>query len=130
MINNTLIGIQQIRIRLLALGCGLLMFSAVMSFVKETIWLWTVPFAVIVLLYALIAPMKLQFLIKTFDKIHTLIGKGLFWVLFFIFITPLSWLLRLFRPKLIPLKIDKNISSYWGEPEKDTLTSDDFTKQF
>ncbi|ASA56524.1 hypothetical protein [Vibrio gazogenes] len=130
MVNNVSVGRQQIRIRLLALSCGLLIFSGVMSFVKEAMWIWTVPFAVIILLYALIAPMKLQFVIKAFDKIHALIGKGLFWVLFFIFITPLSWLLRLFRPKLLPLKIDKHLSSYWGEPEKDAITSDDFKKQF
>ncbi|MDW6003267.1 hypothetical protein [Vibrio mangrovi] len=121
---------KQIRTRLFALSCGLLILSVVMSLSKETLWIWSVPFAVIIFLYAVIAPLKLTVVVRMMDKLHIQIGKGLFWILFFIFITPLSWLLRLIRPGLIPLKIDDRAPSYWTTSEKDAVTPDDLKKQF
>ncbi|MFM2481884.1 hypothetical protein [Celerinatantimonas sp. YJH-8] len=125
------IPLKMVRLRLIALSSGMLVLSLIMSYLKEQLWPWLLPLIVILLLFAIFSPMRLAFLIQGMELLQLQIRKGLFWVLFYIVLTPMSLLFRLLRPATIVLKIDKTVTSYWSKPEQVSFDNDEqFKKQF
>ena len=122
--------VRQTRIKLLSLCAGLLIFSTIISLALGTLWPWLLPLALVLLVFAVVAPLKLMFVIRGMDRFHSRFRKVLMWCLFHFFVVPSCWLLRLVRPSIIALEINKKTVSYWGEAEKKTFTVDDFTKQY
>lgn len=129
-IDKDVIDTTVVRKKLIALGCGLIVLSIIISLKKGNLWLWPEPIAVILFLYAAFSPLKLLFIIHALDKIHAYLGRTIFWVVFYFFITPFGWLLRLARPGIMPLKISHKIPSYWKSPDLKKISPDDFDKQF
>ncbi|WP_100637673.1 hypothetical protein [Marinomonas sp. ef1] len=122
--------VKPTRIKLLSLCAGLLIFSTIISLATGTLWPWLLPLALVLFVFAAFAPLRLMFVIRGMDYFHLRFRKVLMWCLFHFFVVPSCWLLRLVRPSIIALEINKKTVSYWGEAEKKTFTVDDFTKQY
>ncbi|WP_409421571.1 hypothetical protein ABHF91_00560 [Pseudaeromonas sp. ZJS20] len=108
----------------------MILFTIIFSIAKQELWPWLLPFAFVLSAFAILAPQCLISVIKIMDKLHWFIRKVLFFVLFFIFITPLSLLLRAIRPEMVVVNTNRKASSYWETPEKKSYHPDDFHKQF
>ena len=122
--------VKQARIKLMSLCAALLIFSAIISLSAGGFWPWLLPVVFVLLAFSVLAPLKLMFLIRGMDHFHLCFRKILIWCFFYLFVVPSSWVLRIIRPNIIPLKIDKKTLSYWQVSEKKQFTDDDFTKQY
>ncbi len=121
---------RQIRQQLLSFSIALLVLSGVVSLTKAQLWLWPTPLSMVILGYAIWAPEKLKFLVNGMNTVHNYIGKLSFGILFFLFITPLSWIIRMTRSSQIPLALEQEATSYWNTPEREETLAEDFEKQF
>ncbi len=121
--------IKMIRRKLLSLGGGLFFFSMMAVYFKQEYWFFPLPLVFLLVSFALFSPLKLNFIIKLTEKTTLYLRKILFSILFFSFITPCSFILRIIRPAVIPLKISPKKASYWEEFNKKEYSSD-LNKQY
>jgi hypothetical protein len=74
-------------------------------------------------LFALVAPLKLQGVeivwMKFGEKISSVMTPVILSLTFFIIITPIGLLMRLFGKDLLQLKVDRASKSYWAKVEPD-----------
>ncbi len=122
--------VKQTRIKLLSLCAGLIIFSTIISLVTGAFWPWLLPLALVLLVFAVVAPLKLMFVIRGMDRFHLRFRKVLMWCFFYFFVVPSCWVLRIIRPTIIPLVISQKSLSYWEPSEKKCFTADDFIKQY
>jgi carbamoyltransferase len=119
-------------------GIGLSIILAILGTLQ---WLRGIPFfpvfyliSVLVLLSGLLLPVALKPLYILFSYI----GFGLGWVmtriiittLFFLILTPISLLSRLFRKKYLNLEFRKNRNTHWEERQKQNASKNHFEKQY
>ncbi len=112
------------------LFCAVFLLLFVHAYWKhEELRFWQLGVAVLFLLVALIAPQTLKPLNKAWMKLGDLLGLVftpiIMGVLFFIAVTGMSILMKIFRAKFMPIRLDPAARSYWvnrDEPvEKDRL---------
>lgn len=74
-------------------------------------------------LAACFIPQKLEFIEKAWmkfgEKVSSVMTPVILTLTFFIIITPMGLLMRLFGKDLLQLKIDRTSKSYWAKVEKD-----------
>jgi hypothetical protein len=74
-------------------------------------------------LFALVAPLKLRSVerawMKFGEKISSVMTPVILTLTFFIIITPMGLLMRLFGKDLLQLKLDRGSKSYWSKVETD-----------
>ncbi len=124
------LNIKKVRRRIFFSGVGLIILSIIMSYLKADYWLWSLPPACLLFLFAAFAPLKLLVIFKVIDKGFYYLRRVLFFLLFFIFITPSSIILKTIRPTLIPLKISAKQKSYWENASKGKEKITNFQKQY
>ena len=124
------LSIKKVRRRVSFSGVGLIILSIIMSYLKKDYWLWSLPPACLLFLFAAFAPLKLFIIIEGIDRGSYYLRKVLFFLLFFLFITPSSIILRAIRPTLIPLKISTKQRSYWENVRKAKEDTINFQKQY
>ena len=122
--------LKKLQRKLISLGTGLTIFSIAVSYFKQEYWLWPLPLALLLISFGLVAPWKLNFIIKGLDRGILYFRKSLFFLLFFVFITPSSFILRLIRPSVISLNISPLQKSYWEELKDSEEYSNDLNKQY
>lgn len=91
--------------------------------------LWQLAVAILFFLIALVAPITLRPLNKAWMKLGDLLGliftPIIMGVLFFFAVTGMSILMKIFRAKFMPIRMEPDAKSYWvirEEPvEKDRL---------
>ncbi|OSM00092.1 hypothetical protein [Magnetofaba australis] len=84
---------------------------------KPLIWAWIVSglfFAAAIILPKILAPLNAVWT-RLGLMMHKIMTPLIMSVLFFVVFTPMAFLLRLFKVKLIPLKYEPNESTYWIE---------------
>lgn len=83
---------------------------------------WQLGIAVLFLLIALIAPQTLKPLNKAWMKLGDLMGliftPIIMGVLFFFAVTGMSILMKIFRAKFMPIRMDPGARSYWVKREE------------
>jgi hypothetical protein len=86
----------------------------------------------------IIPGLAIPFVLKPIHKVWMTISIILGWImtrvilsiLFYLVVTPTSWLARLFGKEFLDLKIDKDASSYWIPRKELKLNKADYEKQF
>ena len=91
-------------------------------FFSEKIRLWSLIVSVSFLLIAFIKPSVLSPLNKAWIKIGHLLGKLIapivMLLVFFVLVTPISFLVRFFKKDLLNLSFSKKKNSYWEKRER------------
>jgi Saxitoxin biosynthesis operon protein SxtJ len=89
---------------------------------------------VLLILTGTLFPIALKPLNKIWMTLAILMGwvmtRLILTILFFIVLTPLAFVARIFGKKFLDLKIDKNRKSYWEKRAKKELSSLDYENQF
>ncbi len=90
---------------------------------SEEIRIWSLFVSVIFLILGLIKSKILNPLNNFWIKLGELLGKIIAPIvmlfIFFVIITPMSFLVKIMRKDLLNVKFDKNKSSYWIERDED-----------
>lgn len=90
---------------------------------SEEIRIWSLVVSVIFLILGLIKSKILNPLNNFWIKLGELLGKIIAPIvmlfIFFVIITPMSFLVKIMRKDLLNVKFDKNKSSYWIERDED-----------
>ena len=97
---------------------GIFLFIAFWPLIKgESFRIWGLIVSLIFIAIAFIRPEILTSFYKYWTKIGEFIGnivsKVMLGVLFYLFFTPVAFILRLFGKDLLNKKLDKNKESYW-----------------
>ena len=89
----------------------------------EELRLWSVITAFIFLILGLINSKILIPLNKYWIKLGELLGKIIapivMMIIYFIIVTPIALLLKIFKKDILGLKLDTKVDSYWIQKEKD-----------
>jgi hypothetical protein len=95
---------------------------------------WTAPIALVFLVVSLAAPQILAPLNKAWTKLgllmHRVVNPLIMGMLFYIAITPMGLLMRLFGKDLLRLKRDPQASSYWIERNPPGPSAESMRRQF
>jgi len=118
----------------IALAVLLFIISAVQYFKQIELYSYFLVASVLFLLSALALPI----LIKPVFIIFSYIGFGMGWVmtriilfiLFYLFITPISILARKFGNRFLDLRFDRSKESYWLPVKDNKNNRENFEKQF
>ena len=89
----------------------------------EELRLWSVITSFIFLILGLINSKILNPLNKYWIKLGELLGKIIapivMMIIYFIIVTPIALLLKIFKKDILGLKLDTKVDSYWVQKEKD-----------
>tara|TARA_Y100000992_G_C21120967_1_gene421851 strand:+ start:92 stop:472 length:381 start_codon:yes stop_codon:yes gene_type:complete len=89
----------------------------------EEIRLWSIIISLIFLILGLINSKILIPLNKYWIKLGELLGKIIapivMMIIYFVIVTPIALLLKIFKKDILKLKLDKKVYSYWIQKEKD-----------
>lgn len=118
----------------IALAVLLFIISAVQYFKQIELYSYFLAASVLFLLSALALPI----LIKPVFIVFSYIGFGMGWVmtriilfiLFYLFITPISILARKFGNRFLDLRFDRSKESYWLPVKDNKNNRENFEKQF
>ena len=118
----------------IALAVLLFIISAVQYFKQIELYSYFLVASVLFLLSALALPI----LIKPVFIVFLYIGFGMGWVmtriilfiLFYLFITPISILARKFGNRFLDLRFDRSKESYWLPVKDNSNNRENFEKQF
>ncbi len=118
----------------IALAVLLFIISAVQYFKQIELYSYFLVASVLFLLSALVLPI----LIKPVFIVFSYIGFGMGWVmtriilfiLFYLFITPISILARKFGNRFLDLRFDRSKESYWLPVKDNKNNRENFEKQF
>ncbi len=95
---------------------------------------WTAPISVVFLAVALLKPDWLAPLNRLWTKLgllmHKVVNPLIMGLLFFVAITPMGLLFRLFGKDLLRLKLDRQAASYWIERKPPGPAPDSMRRQF
>tara|TARA_B100001059_G_scaffold231566_1_gene267610 strand:- start:4011 stop:4391 length:381 start_codon:yes stop_codon:yes gene_type:complete len=89
----------------------------------EEIRLWSIIISLTFLILGLINSKILVPLNKYWIKLGELLGKIIapivMLVIYFVIVTPIALLLKIFKKDILKLKLDKKLNSYWIQKDKD-----------
>ena len=118
----------------LTIGIVLLILSTFLFYKEKKSAIYFGDIGVVFLVLALLAPMILKPLNKIWMSFSIILGwimtRVILTVLFYLAITPIGLLIKLFRKDFLELKIDKSKSTYWQKREKKKFNPIDFDRQF
>ncbi len=100
----------------------------------KAFYFYFILFAFFFLASGLLFPVILRPIHKVWMTVALLLGwfwtRVLLIILFYLIVTPIELLLRLFGKRFLDLKIDKNKESYWINREQTSLDKSMYEKQF
>ena len=89
----------------------------------EELRLWSVIISIIFLVLGLINSKILIPLNKYWIKLGELLGKIIapivMMIIYFVIVTPIALLLKIFKKDILKLRLDRKVDSYWIQKEKD-----------
>jgi len=90
--------------------------------------------SILLIVCAIIFPIILRTLNKLWMIISILLGwlmtRVILLILFYLVLTPISLLTKIFKKDFLDLKFDDSGNSYWVKREKKILNTSDYEKQF
>ncbi len=118
----------------LTIGIVLVILSVLLFYKGKNSAAYFGAVGIVLSVLALLAPMILKPLNKIWMSLSIVLGwimtRVILTVLFYLAITPIGLLIKLFRKDFLELKIDKSKSTYWQKREKKKFNPIDFERQF
>lgn len=116
----------------LSLGLGLMIISTVLR-LKSRSYFYLPPLALLVVFLAFLKPEALRLIKNLLEKIGRIITAFLTWILlviaFYLIVTPLGLIARLFRKRFLKLRFE-DISSYFEKRERGKVDRRSYERQF
>ena len=118
----------------LSVGIVLLVIAGILFYKQKDSYLYFGIIGLFLLAAGLIIPVILKPLNKIWMSLAILMGwvmtRVILILLFFLALTPLAIIARIFRKRFLDLKIDKSKESYWEIREKKEIKPIDYERQF
>ena len=116
----------------LSLGLGLMVISNVLR-IKGKPYIILPPLSLLIVLIAFIKPMALGIIKNLLERIFTIITTLITWILllivFYLIITPLGLIARLFRKRFLKIGFE-DIPSYFEKRDMNKLSREAYESQF
>lgn len=116
------------------LGVLLTIFSAISLWKDGDAYRYLAPLAAMSLLIALIFPIALKYIFLPWMALATVIGwlmtRVILITIFYLIITPFSFIMKLAGKDLLDEKIELQRQSYWIPREKKTISKEELQRQF
>lgn len=106
------------------------------NFLKgQILWYpWFFGLAVIIISFVILCPMRIKPIFIIFSKVGHAIGwintRILLILIYFIFVTPIAFVMKIFGKDLLNRKIDKSATSYWTRRTITKPGKSELEKQF
>jgi len=118
----------------LTVGVVLLLFGITLYFLDKTSFIYFGGIGIILILFGVTLPNVLKPINKIWMTLAIILGwvmsRVILTILFYLIITPIGFLLRIFRRDPLKLKWDSSVSSYWEDREKKISEKIDYERQF
>ena len=118
----------------LVIGIALIILSAFLAYYEKEIYFYFALLGGLFIVTAYIYPKILFPLQKIWMAVAVTMGffitRILLIIIFYLILTPISLILRLFGKKFLDLKIDKNAKTYWNKRETQEFSKDNLHQQF
>ena len=118
----------------ITVGVVLIMIAAFLFWKQHNIYFYFGIAGVFLFLAGLIIPIILKPINKAWMTLAIIMGwvmtRVILTILFFIILTPVGFLSKLFRKDFLNQKIDHNKDTYWEIREKKKFAPEDYEKQF
>lgn len=112
----------------------LIIFSAMSLWKDGDAYRYLAPLAVISLLIAFIFPLALKFIFLPWMALATVIGwlmtRVILISLFYLIITPFSFIMKLAGKDLLDEKLEPHRNSYWVPRDKRAISKEELQRQF
>ena len=118
----------------ITMGIVLILFGGLFLWRDKDYYIYLFIIATVFMILGLAVPFVLKPIHKVWMTISIILGwimtRVILSILFYLVVTPTSWLARLFGKQFLDLKIDKNARSYWIPKKELKLNKADYEKQF
>lgn len=118
----------------ITMGIVLILFGGLFLWRDKDYYIYLFIIATVFMILGLAVPFVLKPIHKAWMTISIILGwimtRVILSILFYLVVTPTSWLARLFGKQFLDLKIDKNARSYWIPKKELKLNKADYEKQF
>lgn len=118
----------------LTIGTVLILIALFLFYKEKQSAYWFISIGVLLVLAGLLYPLILRPLNKAWMILAVLMGwvmtRVILSILFFLVLTPTSFLAKLFGKQFLNLKRKKNSDSYWDKRKEVKFTPDYYEKQF
>jgi hypothetical protein len=118
----------------ITMGIVLILFGGLFLWRNKDYYIYLFIIAAAFIILGIAVPFVLKPIHKVWMTISIILGwimtRVILSVLFYLVVTPTSWLASLFGKQFLDLKIDKNARSYWIPKKELKLNKADYEKQF
>jgi len=119
----------------IVLGIILGVFGSIHFFKSHaSAYKWFFSFSAVSFVFGIFFPLKLKPVFTVFTKVAHAIGwvntKIILTAVYYVILTPIGLLMRVFGKDLLNLKIDKRAASYWTARKETKPSKESLTKQF
>jgi hypothetical protein len=118
----------------LTVGTVLLLIGALLFYFTKPSAIYFAGIGGFLILSGLIAPTILKPLNKAWMSLAIVLGfvmtRVILSILYFLILTPIGLIAKVFGKKFLDLKIDKNKTSYWEIREKRSFSPEEYERQF
>lgn len=113
---------------------GFMILGILFAILKKGFFVYFLVASGIFAILTLIAPKSLKYIYiiitKITEPLSWVMTRVIFFIFFFIIVTPISFLIKLLGKDLLHAKIDKNSSTYWKKKEAKNYDKAHFERQF
>ncbi len=117
-----------------SVGIVLLVISALLFWNEKNSYLYFSIIGILLTILGIFYPASLRPINKVWMSFAIVLGwvmtRVILIILFYIVLTPIGIIAKIFRKNFLELKIDKSINSYWEVREKRNFEPSDFDNQF
>ncbi|HED37774.1 MAG TPA: hypothetical protein ENI76_05960 [Ignavibacteria bacterium] len=117
-----------------SVGIVLLVISALLFWNEKNSYLYFGIIGILLTILGIFYPASLRPINKVWMSFAIVLGwvmtRVILIILFYIVLTPIGIIAKIFRKNFLELKIDKSINSYWEVREKRNFEPSDFDNQF
>lgn len=117
-----------------SVGVVLLVISALLFWNEKNSYLYFGIIGILLTILGIFYPALLRPINKVWMSFAIVLGwvmtRVILIILFYIVLTPIGIIAKIFRKNFLELKIDKSINSYWEVREKRNFEPSDFDNQF
>jgi hypothetical protein len=118
----------------LTIGIAFVLLALLLFITKKSSFPYFGSLGLLLILIGLAAPVILKPLNKIWMSLAIVLGwimtRVILIILFYLAVTPIGLLVKLFRKDFLDMKIDKNKDSYWQKRERKKFDPLDFERQF
>lgn len=118
----------------LSVGIVLLIISALLFWNGKNLYLYFGAAGILLTILGIFYPASLKSINKAWMSLAIVSGwvmtRVILMILFYIVLTPIGIIAKIFRKDFLELKVDKSVNSYWEVREKRNFEPSDFENQF